>query len=100
MTDELKEGIALSTLVDKFGIKQKQRFFDKQSEGLVGWNTLSPEDVETIKAKMQNAINGERWIDVANFSAMLWNHDWKNFLGRDFIMQGEDPEHFEAKFGI
>lgn len=72
-------------LFDKFALSMKA-----QGKGLAqNWDEIS--DEELVKS-IQQCIEGQRWLEIAIYSAQLWYRDWVNFLGRDFLVEGNEPE--------
>ena len=64
---------ALATLMSAFTETMFNKLLKKISQGYSGWDSRTPEVIESIKAKLANNINNGDCVDVANLSMMLWN---------------------------
>jgi len=76
ITDEIRnaaEQEALATLMNTFTEKMFEKTMVKKKAGYRGWDSLSPETIESLKAKLADNINDGDWIDVANICMFLWN---------------------------
>ena len=73
----------LTALVDSFSYLMRERLHQKVRAGYKGWD--DPDNSKYLFQSMQVMISKARndpskWVDVANFAAMLWHLD--KYLGR------------------
>lgn len=71
--EELVEQGALDSLVDNFQCEMKSRLREKLEEGRSGWEDGSAMPRGRLHNALEDAADAERWVDVANLSAILWN---------------------------
>jgi hypothetical protein len=62
---------ALGLLVSDFKRAMMGKLLRKHEEGVTGWD--DPRFKEGIKLSLQRAADRGEWVNVANYSAMLWN---------------------------
>jgi hypothetical protein len=75
----------LATLVDDFGEAMREKLWRKWDEGKSGWDDHSdPNVLDTLRRGLGKSLleynNGEKpekMVDVANYSAMIWNLEVK-----------------------
>lgn len=95
MSKAAKEGVfevaRLTRLADKFGMVLKGRLIEKVQEGKGGWDNL--QDYPLIVDRLRASVDDGRWIDVANLASILWYQEQVELLTRDFLFEGQDPEH-------
>ena len=76
ITSEIRraaEQEALANLMNLFTEAMFEKIMNKMRSGYGGWDSRSPEVVESIKSKLAENINDGDWVDVANLAMMLWN---------------------------
>lgn len=73
---------------DKMAMALKKRMIDDE---------LSPEESrDTLTRRVKDAVRAQDWEGAAACLTLLWFQDWRDHLGRDFAMHGEEPEHAMA----
>jgi len=83
--------IQLHRVVDKMGMMVKQRMID---------NELNPEESrDSLIKRVNDAVGVEDWSGAVGGLTLLWYQDWREFLGRDFTVTGNDPEHNPNRLG-
>ena len=92
------ESMRLNRLVDKFGLVMKGRLMTKLADGAKGWD--DPANHDLFLNKLELAIDNGRWEDAANYAAMIWYGEQIAHLERDFLTEGNDPEHLQCVFNF
>jgi len=52
---------------------------------------------EELLGRLRVAVDRQEWVDAEMCMAILWLKEWCQFLGRDFTLYGNDPEHVAVK---
>lgn len=73
--DSLSELFALYELVDKFSGDMKSKLRKKFHEGYRGWDNreIKQDLINKLHKKLEEDVGPERFIDIANLAAFLWN---------------------------
>ena len=88
---KIRQAFKLSRLVSKFGMAQKNKLFSKIEDGSYGWE--EPDEYEGMKSALVEKVADGKWVCVANYAMMLWHLEQKELLERDFLVNGNEPEH-------
>jgi hypothetical protein len=81
----LVSSVASNLLIDKFSMAMRVKALS-EVEAL-------PEDWAVLESILKTALFEQQWVDVALVAATLWHSEWKAHLGRDFLTEGNEPEH-------
>jgi hypothetical protein len=98
---QLESIMAKNLLIDKFAMAMRSnacgsKDFSEIMEAL--FHSTCDERQCIIDGCMQAAIDKRQWLEVALLAACAWHDDWKEHLGRDFVTEGNEPEHVKLEF--
>lgn len=78
-------------------VLKMHRATDKMGMAVKRAMELEPEmlswDRTALLAHLHAAVDAERWVESEMYTAVLWYREWTQFLGRDFVEEGDEPEH-------
>lgn len=65
----------LTSMLFSFFALMLLKFEEKEREGKTGWDSLTEEHEADIRYKLNEAVLLREWVNVANYSMILWYHD-------------------------
>jgi hypothetical protein len=85
---QLVSSVVSTLLIDKFSMAMRVKALS-EVEAL-------PEEWIVLESILKTALDEHQWVDVALVAAILWHSEWKAHLGRDFLTEGNEPEHVKV----
>ncbi|HBA55077.1 MAG TPA: hypothetical protein DCZ04_11655 [Syntrophorhabdus aromaticivorans] len=92
MTKEELGFAKVDRLVSKCGMVVKARMVQQIGAG-VKYEGIPDDELINL---LSGHIEKQEWIDAAIFVYILWYKDWRHHLGRDFLVEGGEPEHCQS----
>jgi hypothetical protein len=89
MKEQVEQIMMTDRLIAKSGIAVKARMAEYIMDGAPALNSLSDEELLGI---LNESIKERKWVDLSVVASVLWHRDWSHHLGRNFLVEGSDPD--------
>lgn len=94
------ETVATLTMVNrlfgKAGMVLRARAMQHFAEG----KSLKGVPDDQLIERLHEHVDTRNWVDAAILTLVLWRRDWRHHLGRDFLIEGDEPEHVKEAMGF